>query len=123
MLLSKYFKYVITVEVDPNVLAIAKVSPYSKKLFKSKNITIINDDVFEFVKSLPNESIGAVLHDPPRLSRAVKLYSQEFYDQLYRIMKPESVLYHYVGKPGSKYRGVRLMDNVINRLKTEKYEL
>ncbi|MFW9852735.1 MAG: SAM-dependent methyltransferase, partial [Candidatus Thorarchaeota archaeon] len=45
------------------------------------------------------------------------LYSIEFYIDLYRILRKGGRLLHYVGNPGSKYRGKDFVKGVQNRLK------
>lgn len=58
-----------------------------------------------------------VIHDPPRLSLASELYSLEFYKQLFRVLKANGKIYHYIGAPGSKNRKISLSRNVAERLK------
>jgi uncharacterized protein len=55
--------------------------------------------VSEHIGSLPSESFDAVLHDPPRFGIAGELYSQAFYDQLARVLRPNGRLFHYTGTP------------------------
>ena len=43
--------------------------------------------------------MDAVLHDPPRFGIAGELYSQSFYDQLARVLRPRGRLFHYTGTP------------------------
>jgi predicted methyltransferase len=110
---------VTTIEKDPNVLEIARYNPYSADLFagiKDKRITLISEDASEAVKQFEEDSFDVILHDPPRFAHAGELYSQEFYVDLYRILKKEGRLLHYVGKPGSKYRGKDFISGVQERL-------
>ncbi|MCG3220500.1 MAG: methyltransferase [Candidatus Heimdallarchaeota archaeon] len=119
---------VTTIEKDHNVIEIAKYNPYSKDLFQGieqEEIKLILEDASKSVKTLKNESFDAILHDPPRFSHAGELYSEEFYGDLYRILRKSGRLLHYVGKPGAKYRGKDFIKGVQNRLmdvgfKTEK---
>jgi len=60
---------VVTVEVDRNVLDMAKYNPWSGEL---ADIPIILGDVAEVVGDLPSGYFDAVIHDPPRFSRAVE---------------------------------------------------
>ena len=43
--------------------------------------------------------MDAALHDPPRFGIAGELYSQAFYNQLARVLKPRARLFHYTGTP------------------------
>jgi len=106
---------VITIEKDTNVLEIAKVNPYSKKLFEGK-IKIIIADAFDEVKKFTDASFDFVIHDPPRFALAPLLYSTEFYKELFRILKHRGKLFHYVGSPGARYRKKKILKGVMNRL-------
>ncbi|MHA2358284.1 MAG: class I SAM-dependent methyltransferase, partial [Candidatus Heimdallarchaeaceae archaeon] len=70
----------------------------------------------EAIRSLKADSFDVILHDPPRFSFAGELYSEEFYKELYRVLRKDGRLLHYVGKPGSKYRGKDFVKGVHNRL-------
>ncbi|MHA1690082.1 MAG: class I SAM-dependent methyltransferase [Candidatus Heimdallarchaeaceae archaeon] len=110
---------VTTIEKDPNVLEIAGFNPYSRELFdgiEQGEISLMNENATDSVKKFDNDSFSVILHDPPRFSFAGELYSEEFYGELYRILKPKGRLLHYVGNPGSKYRGKDLVKGVQNRL-------
>lgn len=60
-------------------------------------------DAFEVVPTL--ESFSRVLHYPPAFSVAGQLYSGEFYRQLYRVLKRNGRLFHYIGDLNSKSGG------------------
>jgi len=110
---------VTTIEKDPNVIEIAKYNPYSRILFEGRGkneIKLIMNDASKEVKSFDDESFDVILHDPPRFSLAGELYSEEFYRNLYRILRKGGRLLHYVGNPGSKYRGKDFVKGVQNRL-------
>jgi len=110
---------VTTIEKDPNVLEIARFNPYSRELFdgiEQGTIYLINENAADSVKKFDDDSFSVILHDPPRFSFAGELYSEEFYEELYRILKPKGRLLHYVGNPGSKYRGKDFVKGVQNRL-------
>ncbi|MCK5141764.1 MAG: methyltransferase [Candidatus Heimdallarchaeota archaeon] len=110
---------ITTIEKDPNVLEIAGFNPYSRELFdgiEQGKIKLINENAAESVKKFDNDSFSVILHDPPRFSFAGELYSEKFYEELYRILKPKGRLLHYVGSPGSKYRGKDFVKGVQDRL-------
>ncbi|WP_297092951.1 methyltransferase domain-containing protein [Thermococcus sp.] len=109
--------YVITVEKDPHVLELARINPWSRELFTGGRIQVIQGDAFEVVKRFNDESFDVVIHDPPRFSLAGHLYSEEFYRELYRVLKPGGRLFHYVGNPGKKYRRKDLQRGVMERLR------
>ncbi|MEE9410168.1 MAG: methyltransferase domain-containing protein [Candidatus Heimdallarchaeota archaeon] len=111
---------VTTIEKDPNVIKIAKKNPFSDELFEgisNKDIKFILDDATQVAKTFENESFDVILHDPPRFSLAGELYSGNFYEELFRILRKNGRLLHYVGSPGSKYRGKDFVKGVQNRLK------
>ena len=109
--------YVITVEKDPHVLELARINPWSRELFTGGRVQVIQGDAFEVVKRFNDESFDVVIHDPPRFSLAGHLYSEEFYRELYRVLKPGGRLFHYVGNPGKKYRRKDLQRGVMERLR------
>ncbi|WP_456418942.1 class I SAM-dependent methyltransferase [Methanocaldococcus infernus] len=107
---------VVTIEKNPNVLELAKINPYSEELFKG-DIKVILGDAFDVVKKFSDEEFNVIIHDPPRFSLAGHLYSEEFYRELFRILKSGGRLFHYVGNPGKKYRGKDLQKGVMERLR------
>lgn len=114
---SKHGDFVITCEKDENVIEMAGLNPWSKELFNNKKISILKTNIFDEIKIFKPNMFNEVIHDPPRLSLALELYSLEFYKQLFRAIKNNGKLYHYTGAPGSKFRKVNLSGNVSKRLK------
>jgi hypothetical protein len=106
---------VLTIENDENVLQVAKVNPWSRKLADEK-ITIVLGDASEVVGGLEDSSFHRIIHDPPRFSLAGELYSSKFYRQLFRVLEPGGNLFHYVGEPG-KRRRKHVVGGVSKRLK------
>jgi len=104
---------VISVEKDRNVLDLAKYNPWSQEL---EDIPIIIGDAYDVVKELPSNSFNVVIHDPPRFALAGHLYSEEFYHELYRILRRRGRLFHYVGEPGAR-KGKNIIGGVVKRLK------
>nr|AIF06752.1 methyltransferase type 11 [uncultured marine group II/III euryarchaeote KM3_195_B08] len=113
---SKKAKKVVSIEKNKEVLDLGKQSPHSKEYFQSKKIEIINGDSGEIVKELNSNEFDRVIHDPPRLNFAPYLYSKEFYSEIYRILKPNGLFYHYVGFVG-RGKGIKIEENVERRLK------
>ena len=107
---------VVTVEVDERVVEAARSNPASAGLFGNPLVKRFLGDALSFVASLEAAGFDAVLHDPPRFSFAGELYSQAFYEELFRVLKPGGVLFHYTGKPGEK-RGVSFRKGVAERLR------
>ncbi len=114
---SKRGAYVITIEKDPNVIELARINPWSRELFTGGRIQVIQGDSFEVVRRFRKESFDVIIHDPPRFSLAGQLYSEEFYRELYRVLRAGGRLFHYVGNPGSKYRRKDLQKGVMERLR------
>ena len=98
---------VITIEKNPNVLELAKINPYSEELFKG-GIKIILGDAYDVIKTFKDEEFDVVIHDPPRFSLAGHLYSEEFYKEIFRVLKKSGfVIIAFVDKDsllGREYR-------------------
>lgn len=73
-------------------------------------------DVSQEIAQLGDQSIDAVLHDPPRFGIAGELYSQQFYDQLARVLRKGGRLFHYTGMPNKLTSGRNLPREVCQRL-------
>jgi hypothetical protein len=113
---------VVTVELEPSVLLIAKMNPWSRGLWKEQGIHVLLGDSFHVVKGLPDSCFDYVVHDPPRHSHAGNLYSGEFYRSLWRLTRPGGLLFHYTGEPGSRYRRVNIRRGVASRLRENGFE-
>jgi predicted methyltransferase len=93
---------VVTIEIDPAALEIARLNPWSRALFENRNITQIFGDSFEEIGNLDSETFAIIIHDPPALSLAGDLYSGEFYRKLHRVLGRGGRLFHYIGDLDSK---------------------
>jgi predicted methyltransferase len=113
---SRSARRVITIELDPAVLAIARLNPWSKELFESEKIEPLLGDSFEVVNGFRDEAFDCIIHDPPQFSLAGELYSGEFYTQLLRVLSRGGKLFHYIGDPASKSSG-SVTRSVMRRLK------
>ncbi|KSW11762.1 hypothetical protein CF15_02845 [Pyrodictium occultum] len=94
---------VYTIEVSREVLALAELNPSSKRLADRRAVIILGD-ASQVIGLLPDNSFDRVIHDPPRFNVAGELYSSVFYREIYRVLKPGGVLFHYTGEP-MKTRG------------------
>ncbi len=91
-----------TCEVSRAVYELARWNPYSAGLFSGKKYSIRREDAFGFVMRARGKAYTAVIHDPPRFSKAPLLYSSEFYKGLHRICAKGCRMFHYTGSLGSK---------------------
>ena len=107
---------VVTVELDPAVLAIARLNPWSRPLFESKAITQHVGDSAAIIERFSDDSFARVVHDPPTVALAGDLYSGAFYRQLHRVLKRGGRLFHYVADPRSP-AGRRTLSGVTRRLR------
>lgn len=106
---------VVTIELDPNMLEMARLNPWSSPLFHQTNIRQLMGDSMERVQDFTEGSFDRILHDPPMLTRAGDLYSGEFYGYLHRVLSRGGRLYHYVGDPESR-SGRNITRGVMRRL-------
>ena len=58
---------------------------------------------------------------PPSIRIAGELYSADFYKELYRVLKDDGKLFHYLGNPYSE-RGIDISKGVKKRLKEAGFE-
>ncbi len=107
---------VITVELDPAVLEIARLNPWSQALFEVSRIKQVVGDVAEVIETFEDQTFDRIVHDPPAFSLAGELYGSAFYRQLHRVLKPGGRLFHYVGDPESK-SGRTVTRGVLRRLR------
>ncbi len=97
---------VITVELDPLVLEIARLNPWSRELFENPRISQRVGDSADLIEEFPDRHFTQIIHDPPTLSLAGGLYGGAFYRQLFRVLRPGGTLFHYVGNPASRQGGM-----------------
>lgn len=112
---AKTAEQVITIELDPAVLEIARLNPWSQSLFDNPAIQQIVGDSFQEIAEFEGGSFSRIIHDPPTLSLAGDLYSLAFYRQAHRVLKHGGRMFHYVGSPESK-SGARVTSGVVRRL-------
>jgi predicted methyltransferase len=108
-------------EKNPEVFWLRSLNPWSPEgdasTAKDERLTLQQADITEQIVTLPDASIEAVLHDPPRFGIAGELYSQVFYDQLARVLRRKGRLFHYTGAPNKLTTGRDVPNEVANRLR------
>ncbi len=107
--------HVTTIELDPTVVEICRLNPWSQELFANPKISRLIGDAYDVVETFEDGRFHCILHDPPTFSLAGHLYAADFYRQLHRILQPKGRLFHYVGDPQSK-SGSNVTRGVVRRL-------
>jgi uncharacterized protein len=108
---------VVSVEHSSTVMALRQKNPWSQGLFVA-GIQLVHADIGDYIRELAAESFDAVIHDPPRFSLAGELYGEEFYREIYRVLKRRGALFHYTGNPHVVKRGSSFVDQAAQRLRT-----
>lgn len=98
---AKTAERVVTIELDPGGLEVARLNPWSRGLFDSPKIEQVIGDTFDEVQRFPDNTFSRVIHDPPAMALAGDLYSGAFYRELLRVMRRNGRLFHYIGDPES----------------------
>ena len=112
---AKTAEQVVTIELDPTVLEVARLNPWSHALFEHPQIEQVVGDSFDVIQEFEDGSFSRILHDPPWFSLAGELYSGEFYRHLYRVLAPKGRLFHYIGDLSSR-SGRNVVKGVARRL-------
>jgi predicted methyltransferase len=113
---AKTADQVLTIELEPAVLEIARLNPWSQALFDNPKISQRIGDSSDVVAELENETFTRIIHDPPAFALAGHLYASEFYAELYRVLQSRGRLFHYLGNPETR-SGRNITRGVIRRLK------
>jgi predicted methyltransferase len=106
---------VVTIELDPAALEVARLNPWSRDLFENPRITQIVGDAYDEIAQFEAGSFTRIIHDPPALSLAGELYSAAFYRELRRVLARNGRVFHYIGDPESP-SGRSITRGVIQRL-------
>ncbi len=114
---------VATCEISKAVYELARWNPYSAELFTGKEIRIYQEDAFAYVMESKPGKFSAIIHDPPRFSKAPILYSEEFYKGLLRISKADCRMFHYTGALGLKSGKRDIQAEVAKRLISAGWEI
>jgi predicted methyltransferase len=107
--------HVLSFEKNPNVIWLRDLNPWSPQT--GPQLTLEQGDVAAEIEKLPDASVDAALHDPPRFGIAGELYSQVFYDQLARVLRRKGRLFHYTGSPNKLTSGRDVPNEVAVRLR------
>jgi hypothetical protein len=105
---------VLSYEKNPDVLWLRSLNPWSPPAGGA--LSLASGDVAVEVAALPDASVDAILHDPPRFGIAGDLYAQRFYDQLARVLRRRGSLFHYTGTPNRLTSGRDVPGEVSKRL-------
>jgi uncharacterized protein len=106
---------ILSYEKNPDVLWLRSLNPWSP--LPGGALKLTHGDVAEQITALPDSSVDAILHDPPRFGIAGELYSQEFYHHLARVIRRKGRLFHYTGTPNKLTSGRDVPGEVANRLR------
>jgi uncharacterized protein len=110
---------IISYEKNPDVIWLRTLNPWSPPIDSDTEprLTLTQGDIAEQIVSIADNSVDAILHDPPRFGIAGELYSQTFYDHLARVLCRNGLLFHYTGAPNRLTSGRDVPNEVANRLK------
>ncbi|MES2669761.1 MAG: SAM-dependent methyltransferase [Pseudomonadota bacterium] len=106
-------------EKNQDVLWLRTLNPWSpdpEAATSDGRLLLTHADVSQAIADIPDASVEAVLHDPPRFGIAGELYSQAFYDQLARVLRRGGRLFHYTGTPNTLTSGRDVPGEVLKRL-------
>jgi uncharacterized protein len=106
---------VLSFEKSADVMWLRTLNPWSPG--EDERLTLQHGDIAEQIETLSAGSVSAVLHDPPRFGLAGELYSQKFYDQLFRVLGRRGILFHYTGTPNKLTSGRDVPNEVATRLR------
>jgi predicted methyltransferase len=110
---------VLSFEKNPDVLGLRRANPWSPDPEAAEaggRLVLTHAPIDEAIRGLADASVDAALHDPPRFGIAGELYSQAFYDQLARVLRPGGRLFHYTGAPNRLTSGRDVPREVAKRL-------
>jgi len=113
--LERRARRVLSYEKNPDVIWLRSLNPWSPA--PGDGLTLEQADITEAIVLLPDKSVDAVLHDPPRFGIAGELYSLAFYEHLARVLKANGKLFHYTGTPNKLTSGRDVPGEVAKRLR------
>lgn len=110
---------ILSFEKNADVLWLRTLNPWSPDPEAPEHggrLQLTHGDVSQAIAQIPDASVDALLHDPPRFGIAGELYSQAFYDQLARVLRRGGRLFHYTGTPNALTSGRDVPREVAKRL-------
>ncbi len=108
-------RQILSFEKNADVIWLRGLNPWSPQAGGA--LTLTHGDITQEIVKLPDGSVDAILHDPPRFGIAGELYSQAFYDQLARVLRRKGRLFHYTGSPNKLTSGRDVPREVLKRLR------
>ncbi|MGY3230599.1 putative methyltransferase [Luteibacter sp. HA06] len=110
---------ILSFEKNEDVLWLRTLNPWSPDPDAASSqgrLQLTHGDVSQAIAQIPDASIDALLHDPPRFGIAGELYSQVFYNELARVLRRGGRLFHYTGSPNKLTSGRDVPREVAKRL-------
>jgi uncharacterized protein len=108
-------RQILSFEKNPDVLWLRGLNPWSPRVAPPLQLELA--DIAARIATLADDSVDAILHDPPRFGIAGELYSQAFYDQLARVLRRKGKLFHYTGAPNRLTSNRNVPNEVAKRLR------
>ena len=112
---------VLSFEKHPDVLWLRSLNPWSPA--PDPRLSLAQGDIVEEIARMPDASVDAVLHDPPRFGIAGELYSLSFYGQLARVLRRKGLLFHYTGNPNALTSGRDVPREIAHRLREAGFDV
>jgi predicted methyltransferase len=111
-------RQVTSYEKSADVMWLRALNPWSPANSGGANdrLSLTLADITDAIALIPDGSVDAVLHDPPRFGIAGELYSAAFYQQLARVLRRKGLLFHYTGSPNALSSGRDVPREVARRL-------
>lgn len=106
-------------EKNPDVLWLRTLNPWSPDPDAPEyggRLQLQHADIALAIAALPDASVDALLHDPPRFAIAGELYALAFYRELARVLRRGGKLFHYTGSPNKLTSGRDVPREVAKRL-------
>jgi predicted methyltransferase len=110
---------ILSFEKNEDVLWLRTLNPWSPDPDAASSegrLQLTHGDVSQAITQIPDASVDALLHDPPRFGIAGELYSQVFYNELARVLRRGGRLFHYTGSPNKLTSGRDVPREVEKRL-------